>query len=68
MAKKYTIRAGFSFIDGDQVKVGGDTVVIEDDVAQGQLHKLEPVVAASAEGMVLPAAQADVVRDMATEA
>jgi hypothetical protein len=44
MPKKYTIRDGFTF-RGDDGKVasGGDTIDLEDDVAQLHLHKLEPV-------------------------
>lgn len=42
MAKKYTIRAGFSFVMDDRsVKVGGDVVDLEDDIASGHAHKLE---------------------------
>lgn len=40
--KTYTIRSGFSFVmpNGD-VKGGGDTVDLPDDVADQHLHKLE---------------------------
>jgi hypothetical protein len=44
MAKTYKIRDGFSFVMDDRtVKGGGDIVELEDDVAKGHAHKLEPV-------------------------
>jgi hypothetical protein len=44
MANKYKIRGGFSFVMDDRtVKSGGDIVDLEDDVARGHAHKLEPV-------------------------
>lgn len=43
MAAKYRIRAGFSFVVGnDKVLTGGDVVELEDDVASQHAHKLEP--------------------------
>jgi len=44
MAKKYTIRDGFSFIDeNNEVKTGGAMVELDDDVAANHAHKLELV-------------------------
>lgn len=44
MAKKYTIREGFSFIgDNNEVKSGGEIVELDDDVAANHAHKLELV-------------------------
>jgi hypothetical protein len=44
MPKKYMIRDGFTFRGDDgKVAAGGDTIDLEDDVAQLHLHKLEPV-------------------------
>jgi len=44
MAKTYKIRDGFTFVMDDRtVKSGGDIVALEDDVAKGHAHKLEPV-------------------------
>lgn len=46
MAKIYKIRDGFSFVMGDgTVKAGGETIELEDDVAQNHSHKLELYVA-----------------------
>jgi len=45
MAKKYTIRLGFTFVLDDRtVKVGGDILELEDDVFKDHAHKLELVV------------------------
>ena len=42
MSTKYMIRNGFTFVEHDgKVKVGGDIVELEDDVAAQHLHKLE---------------------------
>jgi len=44
MAKQYKIRTGFSFIGADSKVIGGGQIVtLEDDVASGQMHKLEEV-------------------------
>ena len=44
MAKQYKIRTGFSFVGADRKVIGGGEIVtLEDDVAAGQLHKLEEV-------------------------
>ena len=44
MLKKYTIREGFSFVGANNdVKQGGETVELEDDVAVNHAHKLELV-------------------------
>jgi len=45
MGKLYTIRQGFSFRDDNGgVKVGGEQIDLEDDVASEHAHKLEEVV------------------------
>lgn len=42
MAKKYTIRDGFSFIcENNEVKTGGAVVELDDDVAANHANKLE---------------------------
>lgn len=44
MPKTYKIRDGFSFVMPDQsVKVGGDTIDLDDDIAANHAHKLELV-------------------------
>lgn len=43
MGKKYKIRDGFTFVDGADMKIGGDVIELEDDVAANHLHKLEAV-------------------------
>lgn len=62
MPKNYTIRAGFSFVcANNEVKVGGDTIELEDDVAANHAHKLELVdekTGAKAEKQPKPTAQA----------
>jgi len=49
MAKEYTIRHGFSFVGADQiVRVGGEKIELDDDVAANHAHKLEAVDADTA--------------------
>jgi len=46
MARPYTIRSGCSFRLADgSLATGGDTIELEDDVAQAHAEKLEPVKA-----------------------
>jgi hypothetical protein len=48
MPKQYKVRNGFSFVDGNNIIAGGETITLERDVAEMQMHKLEEVDSAPA--------------------
>lgn len=42
MPKKYIIRTGEQFRDGDKILVGGDVIELEDDMARLHAGKIDP--------------------------
>jgi hypothetical protein len=62
MARTYTIRPGFSFrLSDTDIRAGGDTIELEDDVAALHREKLD------AEPAAAPAPAAPVIADYAPE-
>ncbi|MDY7537674.1 hypothetical protein QN372_00795 [Undibacterium sp. RTI2.1] len=58
--KTYKIREGFSFVmDDNTVKIGGDLIDVEDDVAANHSHKLELVDSPTADKPAATKDQAD---------
>jgi len=61
MPKQYKVRDGFSFVDGNNIITGGETITLERDVAEMQMHKLEevesPPAPKQAKGAKAPAAK-----------
>ncbi|KQV51353.1 hypothetical protein [Duganella sp. Root336D2] len=61
MPKQYKVREGFSFVDDNNLIAGGETISLEADVAEKQMHKLEELESAPApkqvKGSKAPAAK-----------
>lgn len=56
---KYRILSGHSFRDGDKLKIGGDTIELDADMAALHVSKIEPIEDEQAPTADTPGASAD---------